>query len=155
MMEGFNFLDGISPWLWVAFGIVLGALEMATMSFFLIWPALGALVMALLLWLEPGLNTPLQLTLFAVVSVALTLVGRKLMMQYGDGGGEETLINNRAAQLVGRTGKVLEGGAAEGAVEVDGIRWRAQWDMAANLTKDAEVRVTGSQGMTLEVVPLT
>ncbi len=153
-MAMFEFLQGISPWYWLSFGIVVGVLEMATMSFFLIWPALAAMVMAVLLWIAPDLSPAIQITAFAVLSIALTLVGRKLIMQFGDGGGEETLINNRAAQLVGRTGKVIDAGALDGAVEVDGIRWRASWEKSPNLAEGALIKVDANQGMTLEVSPI-
>jgi len=153
-MAIFEFLQGISPWYWLSFGIVLGVLEMATMSFFLIWPALAALVMAGLLWLVPDLSPAIQIIAFAIVSIALTLMGRKMIQQFGDGGGSETLINNRAAQLIGRTGKVISAGAVEGAIEVDGIRWRASWDQSPNLEEGALVKVDANRGMTLEVSPI-
>ena len=153
-MPFLDFLQGISPWSWVAFGIGLGAVEMATMSFFLIWPALAALMMAVLLWISPAMSPEVQIILFAVLSVALTLIGRRVILRFGDGGGEETLINNRAAQLVGRTGVVLSGGESEGAVEVDGVRWRASWDGGPALKDGARVRVVASKGMVLEVSPL-
>lgn len=148
-----DFLNGISPWSWAAFGIVLGALEMATLSFFLIWPALAALVMAGVIWYAPELGAAPQLMLWAVLSILLTLIGRKLIMQFGDGGGEQTLINNRAAQLVGRTGKVIVTGAQEGAIEIDGVRWRAGWEATPNLSEGTSVRVTANRGMLLEVEP--
>lgn len=154
-MGGFDFLQGISPWTWAAFGIVLGALEMATMSFFLIWPALAALVMAVVIFIAPDLGTAAQIILWAVLSVLLTLVGRKVVMDFGDGGGEETLINNRAAQLVGRTGKVIVSGDIEGAIEVDGIRWRASWPDGSNLAEGSPVTVVANRGMLLEVTPVS
>lgn len=150
-----DFLVGISPWYWVAFGIVLGVLEMVTFSFFLIWPALAALILAGMLWVIPDFSGPAQITSFAVLSIALTLIGRKVLLQYGDGGGEETLINNRAAQLVGRTGTVISTGAHEGAIDVDGIRWRANWESTPNLAEGTPVRVIANRGMTLDVETLS
>jgi len=148
-----DFLQGISPWTWAAFGIVLGALEMATMSFFLIWPALAALAMAVVIYAVPDLGPAAQIISWAVLSVVLTLIGRKLVMDFGDGGGEETLINNRAAQLVGRSGKVIATGAHEGAVEIDGIRWRASWEGSPDLAEGTAITVTANRGMLLEVEP--
>lgn len=153
-MAMFEFLQGISPWYWLSFGIIVGVLEMATMSFFLIWPALAAIVMAGLLWLAPDLSPAIQITAFAALSIALTLVGRKMIMRFGDGGGEETMINNRAGQLIGRTGKVIDTGALEGAVEVDGIRWRATWEQTPNLAEGVAIKVDANRGMTLEVSPI-
>jgi len=148
-----DFLQAVSPWSWAAFGIVLGALEMATMSFFLIWPALAALAMAVVIYFVPELGPAAQIISWAVLSVLLTLIGRKLIMDYGDGGGSKTLINNRAAQLVGRSGKVIATGALEGAIEIDGVRWRASWEGSPDLAEGTVVKVTANRGMLLEVSP--
>ena len=87
----FGFLQAMSPWWWVAFAVALGALEMATMSFFLIWPALAALVLALVHWLMPGLGGEVQVVLFAALAVAMTFAGRGLLNRYGDGEAEEVV----------------------------------------------------------------
>ncbi len=71
-MNLFSFLQGISPWWWLAFGVALGAVEMATMSFFLIWPAIGAAIIAGVLLVLPDLAPNAQIALFAVLAVVLT-----------------------------------------------------------------------------------
>ena len=73
-----DFLDGISPWWWITLGVVLIGLEMTTMSFFLIWPGIAAVVIAILLWIAPGMSGEAQVALFAVLSVAFTWVGRTI-----------------------------------------------------------------------------
>ena len=72
----FAALEGLSPWWWVAFGITLGAIEMATMSFFLIWPGIAAVVMAALLWAVPAMPGEVQIAVFAALSVVLTYLFR-------------------------------------------------------------------------------
>ena len=39
----FAFLDGASPWWWVAFAAALGAVEMLTFTYFVLWLALDPL----------------------------------------------------------------------------------------------------------------
>ena len=79
-----DFLDGISPWWWITLGVVLIGLEMTTMSFFLIWPGIAAVVIAILLWIAPGMSGEAQVALFAVLSVAFTWVGRTIIVRrYG------------------------------------------------------------------------
>ncbi|MCP5072466.1 MAG: NfeD family protein [Rhodobacteraceae bacterium] len=151
-MEFLNFLEGLSPWWWVATAFVLGAIEMATGTFVLIWVALASLVMAGLTAFAPGMSGELQTTVFAVLSVALTFVGRFLLNKYGDGGGAgNSKLNTRAAHFVGRTAKVVEHANGEGAIEVEGMRWRARWAAGQSSAVGGSVRITGADGMVLEV----
>ncbi len=151
----FDFVAGISPWWWVAFALALGAIEMATMSFFLIWPALAALVMAVIVAMVPDMSGEAILALFAAVAIALTFAGRALVLRFGDGGGPETNLNNRSSALVGRRATVLEWDGGRGNVEIDGMRWAAVWDDTAPAETDGRVKVTAADGMTLHVQNVT
>jgi len=147
-------LEGISPWWWVAFGIGLGAIEMATLSFFLLWPAMAAVFMAVLLAILPGMPGEVQIAFYAALSVALTFGGRSLVRRYGDGGEPETTLNKRGDQMVGRRAKVLSFEGTEGRVEIDGVHWRAQrTDGNFALGEGQAVRVVKVDGMTLHVEP--
>lgn len=148
----FGFLQSMSPWWWIAFAVALGALEMATMSFFLIWPALAALALGLIHWLMPGLGGEVQVILFAVLAVALTFVGRGLLNRYGDGEADHNL-NARGRQLIGRHAQVEVFTGPEGTVTIDGIRWQAKWADASRSEPGGIVEVTGADGMTLIVRP--
>ena len=79
-MQILEFLNGISPWYWVAFALALGALEMATFSFFLIWPALASLIVAILLAASPELSPAVQVSVFAIGAIFLTFAGRFMVM---------------------------------------------------------------------------
>ncbi len=151
-MDLIHMLDGMSPWWWVVIGFALGSLEMATVSFFLIWPGLAALVMAGLMVLAPNMSGVMQISLFAILSIILTFAGRYLLYKYGDGGDTaDQTINNRAAQLIGQTAKVLEFTGGNGVVEIDGMRWRAQWAEKQKSTPGQSVRVTQADTMLLYV----
>ncbi|NNU79504.1 NfeD family protein [Halovulum dunhuangense] len=145
----FGWLEGLSPWWWVAFGITLGALEMATMSFFLIWPGLAAVLMAVLLAFLPGMPGTVQIAVYAALAVALTFAGRAYTRRFGDGGDTATVLNDRASQMVGRRGTLVSVEHGEAVVEIDGVRWRAI--LSGEATMGTDVRVTGAQGMTLNV----
>lgn len=150
-----DFLMDISPWWWVALALALGALEMATFSFFLIWPALAALIVAAFLAASPSLSPEFQLSAFAIASIALTFIGRQLFHHYGDGGGEEdALLNKRGARFIGRSGIVSEFSNGQGYVEIEGMRWRAIWAEDAHSKKGDEVRVTQANGLVLNVEPV-
>jgi membrane protein implicated in regulation of membrane protease activity len=150
--EFLDFLQGISPWWWVAIALAIATLEMATMSFFLIWPAMAALVTAAILAASPEMPGIIQLITFAVSSVILTFIGRSLFNKFGDGGEavDETL-NNRGNHFVGRMGKTLTYSSGEGSVEVDGMRWRARWPEGQIGEEGAMVRIVSADGMTLTV----
>ncbi len=151
-MAFLNFLEGLSPWWWVASAFALGALEMATGTFVLIWVALAALAMAGLLTLAPGMSGELQVTVFATLSVALTFAGRYVLNKFGDGGGSaNSSLNQRSSHFVGRTAKVVEFANGEGAVEVEGMRWRARWVAGQTGEVGSMVKVVNADGMVLEV----
>lgn len=153
-MAIFDFLNGMSPWYWVALAFGLGALEMATMSFFLIWPALAALTMGGLLAASPNMTAETQVISFAVLAVLLTVIGRYLFTKYGDGGEVSETLNKRSAHFIGRTGAVLEFANTEGVIELEGMRWRAKWIGDAGSAKGDKVRVTDVDGMVLHVEPI-
>jgi len=152
-MQMFAFLDGVSFWWWIAFGVALGALEMATMSFFLIWPALAAVAIGLWLTVAPGLSGEAQVAIFAVLAVVFTFAGRSLMHRFGNGDGTADGLNNRASQMIGRHGKVETFMGPEGSVTIDSIRWQAIWPAGATASPGDTVRIKGNDGMTLLVGP--
>jgi inner membrane protein len=150
-MDLFATLNDMSPWWWVALGVFLGAVEMATMSFFLIWPAMAALLCAALLWISPNMSGQLQIATFAVLSVALTFAGRALMARYGDGGEDNTALNARGNLMVGRNAEVISFSGPEGSVSIDGVHWRAVWPRGAMAEQGAKVEIERAEGMVLFV----
>lgn len=150
-MAMFDTLVGISPWWWVAFGIALGALEMATMSFFLIWPALAALAMALALLLWPGLSGEAQIAVFAVLAIGLTFLGRGLLCRFGTSEDAAGGLNDRSSQMIGRHGEVAGFSGPEGHVIIDGVRWAARWQDGETADPGDRVEVTRADGMVLIV----
>lgn len=150
-MNLFSFLQGISPWWWLAFGVALGAVEMATMSFFLIWPAIGAAIIAGVLLVLPDLAPNAQIALFAVLAVVLTFAGRALLNRFGDGGEASDDLNDRARMMIGRHAKVDDFIGPEGTVIIDGVRWHALWSGQTRAKRGDSVKITGVDGMSLLV----
>jgi membrane protein implicated in regulation of membrane protease activity len=156
-MDDFGLLDflyGISPWWWVTLGVVLIGLEMATMSFFLIWPGFAALVIGLMLAFWPDLGGEAQVALFAGLAIAFTWIGRTIIARTGQAETDRPQLNRRTGRLIGRRAKVvISFESGEGKVEIDGVRWRAR-NTGAEVEKGAEVTVTGAEGMILKVEPV-
>jgi membrane protein implicated in regulation of membrane protease activity len=127
MADFFDWVATASPWLWLALGILLVALEILAPSFVVIWPGLAALLMALLVWLVPGLSGQALIALFAALSIALLLGGRALMSR-ARADAPPTTLNARGKSLIGREARVLSINGAQGKVEIDGIQWPATFD---------------------------
>lgn len=68
----------IQWWYWAVGGVALMLLELLLVSFFVIWFGLGALAVALLLWLAPGMALGIQLLVWGFASVVLTLLWFKV-----------------------------------------------------------------------------
>lgn len=154
-MDMFGFLEGASPWWWIAFGVVLGVVEMVTLSFFLIWPGLAAVAVGLLMVIFPSMSGSAQLGLFAVLSIILTVLGRFYVGRFR-GTSEASGLNERNARMVGRQA-VADGAfsSGEGTITVNDVRWVARLAPGhADIADGTAVRVTDIDGMTLVVVPL-
>jgi hypothetical protein len=152
---GLAMLQGISPWWWVALAVLLAAGEMLTVSTVLLWSALAAMIVAVLLWLVPELSGALQITVFSVLSILLTFGGRAVFTRFGRGIEERNQLNQRSQQLVGREAKVIRFDFHEGMVEVDGVPWPARLDGPRRKIAAGEVvQVTAADGVVLWVRPL-
>ncbi|MEM8699465.1 MAG: NfeD family protein [Pseudomonadota bacterium] len=147
----FGFLNGASPWWWVALAFALGAFELMTFSYFLLWLALGALATGGALWIMPEMSGMMQVALFAFVSMALTGLGYVFVKKRAPEE-VETGLNNRAASLIGRKAVVAAAFEADaGPVDVDGIRWRGRIAGGEQPKRGEVLEITGTQGMVLEL----
>lgn len=144
----FTWLESISPLWWVALGFGLAAAEMLVFSFYLMWPALAALVMALILWIAPGMSGALQVTIFAVLSIVLVFVGRRMFQPNAL---PETTLNQRSQQIIGNHAKVMSFDLGEGRVEIAGLTWPATWPEGASAEVGQMVTITAADGMSVKV----
>lgn len=152
-MDVLAWLDGASPWWWVALALALGATELLTFTYFLLWLAFAALAVGLALFLF-DLSGVWQLALFAIVGIAFTLGGYVVFPRMR-GEGEAAGLNERSSRLIGRQA-VVRGAftAGIGLVEIDGVRWRARIAGGAETpVEGAIVSVNGAEGMMLIVAP--
>lgn len=113
-------------WTWLAVGAAFLALETATGSGYLLWPAVAAGVVALLTFLV-HLGLPIETVVFAGLTIALTVLARlywppKPKLAH-------PTLNDRGAGLIGRFGETVGAFAAgQGRVFVDGAEWTAELD---------------------------
>ncbi len=154
----FAFLDGASPWWWIALALGLGAIEIVTFTYFMLWLGLAAFTVGIGLAIFPAIPGTSQLLTFALLSILYTVIGWVYVMRRQP---KDALpgLNRRAAAVVGRQAVVTQAfSAGVGWVEVDGVRWRARLAEPAGGGAEppeagATMSITDADGMTLVVAP--
>jgi len=138
--------------LWIVLGVVLIIAEIFTFGFVLFWFGIGALAAALAGWL--GFGFGIQFLIFAVVSVALTVMSRTIFANYYSHTDENALKMGMDA-LPGQIGTVTQaskGALQEGAVKVYGSTWTAfPIDSSTPLIEGEKVEVVRVQGSSIYV----
>ncbi|MEH6789473.1 NfeD family protein [Parasphingorhabdus sp.] len=112
-------------YVWLGLAALLALAELFVPGVFLIWVAAAAAVTGILsLFID--LTVAGQLTLFGLATILAVLGGRRWYLTHNVES-ENPLLNNRSAQLVGRTVTVVEAvSATSGRVKVGDGEWPAQ-----------------------------
>lgn len=139
------------PWVvyfWAAAALVLVAAETLAPGAFLMWLGFAAGSMFLLVLAFPGMALLLQAVLFTVLSFAFVFIYRR-WFRGRDRVTDQPALNRRTAALVGRV-VALERGIERGRGRVQIAD--AYWDVTGpDLPAGSDVRITGADGMTLQV----
>lgn len=144
------FLD-VTHWHWFALAVALAGFEMLSMSFFLIFPALSAVLVGLIVYVEPSLDWRVQVLIFAVLSIVTTMIGRAWIRRLRAADGPAT-VNVRGQTYLGRrvrTTDALENG--RGRLRMDDTWWTARSIDGATIAADILVEVADVDGATLLV----
>lgn len=131
---------------WSALGILLILLELFAPGVYLIWFGFAGLVMAGLTFFNTELTLTVQLLSFSLISVVMVCIGFYVYALYlkKDGQTNHPFLNDRSAQLVGKTVKVtadVQNGQTK--VAVGDTVWLAQTD--ENFKAGDEALVIGVQ----------
>ena len=141
----------VTHWHWLALAVALAGLEMLSMSFFLIFPALSAALVALVVYVEPNLDWRVQVLIFAALSVVTTMLGRASLRKFRGTDGPP-LVNIRGQTYLGRrvrTTDALENG--RGRVRMDDTWWTAHSMDGAPIPAEVLVEIADVDGATLKV----
>jgi membrane protein implicated in regulation of membrane protease activity len=114
-------------YIWLILGAIFIVAEIFTPGFVLLWFGIGAVVAALLS-LTGLVGLPLQVIVFLVVSIALTIASRTIFDRVFMRGSPGRDLKSGVDSLPGRVAVVVsasEGVMREGAVRVFGSTWRA------------------------------
>ncbi len=135
-------------WNWVMLGVLLLTAEVFLSGFFLIWPGIAALVVAVITLMHPTLGVEAQLLTFAglsILSVAAWLAYRKRHPEPTS----ESGLNKRGSEHIGRIVTLDEGlQGGRGKVTLDGIPWLIS---GPDYPAGTQVRIAGLEGTRLLV----
>lgn len=139
--------------LWTILGVVLIVAEIFTLGFVLLWFGIAALAAALVGKLGLGFGS--QFLVFALVSVALTVMSRTIFGQLFERRGDENALKMGMERLPGQIGTVTSasrGALQEGAVKVFGSTWTAfPVDEKNPLIEGEKVQVVEIKGSSIYV----
>lgn len=137
-------------WLWLIVAAVILAVEVATGSGWLLWPAGAAAVVGFSTLALP-LSLPLELLVFAMLTIMTTLLARRYLPRSLANDGSPD-INDNVARLIGHRGRVAEAfTGGHGRVDIDGKEWAAELDAGGDLASGAAVEVVGVAGARITV----
>lgn len=140
--------DQIHAWHWFVLAVILIVLEVTTTTGFLLGIAFAALALAGVLYALPELSWDWQFLSFGVLSVVLTL-GYRAYFRSVNNATDNPLLNDRAAQMMGKTFLLSVELDRSGADMIGDTRWTLR--SAGRINKGARVRVVGVEGMVLIV----
>jgi membrane protein implicated in regulation of membrane protease activity len=134
-----------NAWHWALLGLVLLILEVLAPGVSFLWIGGGALLLALLVWLLPGLALWAQFLLFGVLTAAAVALTQKLRKAPAAPSG----LNQRGRSYIGRS-FTLDAAIVNGigSVRVDDGQWRIA---GPDLPAASRVRVVAVDGATLQV----
>lgn len=93
----------IEWWHWEIAGLALVLLELAVPAFFVIWFGFGAMLVGLALLVAPGLALSVQLGLWVLASVAMTVLWFRVFKRSQ----HKTLIGTAAGEVIGEVGLLV------------------------------------------------
>lgn len=140
----------LGPWSWWILGLIFLGLEILIPGVFLLWIGLAAIVVGALsipLWGAEFWGWQLQLLVFAVLAVALAILGRRLSGSNAES--DQPMLNRRVEGLVGRTATLEEAiSDGQGRIRLDDTTWIVQ---GPDLPAGTKVRITTAQAGSLNV----
>ena len=149
-MEALTDLHAAQPfWIWLALGVLLLAVEAAFSTEWLLWPAVSAGVVAVVTALNVQLGFAGEVALFAALTLAATLLSRRLIPQVNPSDAPD--INARDTRLIGQRAQVVQAFVdGRGRVFVSGAEWVAEIEGATPAEGDSVI-VEGMDGPKLKV----
>lgn len=139
-------------WVWGILGLILLAVEMATGTFYILWFGIAALCIGAGLWIMPSLPVPVQLFLFA----ALSLGSLAIWKMYYKKTDPDSRIGQSQSDEIGRVGTIIEPVSPKqnGRIKFpQGVMGSREWAAISGeeLELGAEAIITAIEGNALRV----
>jgi inner membrane protein len=143
-----EFFANLGYWHWLAFGVLLGVIEMLAPGAALLWVGTAALVTGGIVWLLPGLDWQWQVFIFGLLAMLAVIFSRRYL-KIRRGKSADPLLNNRYERLVGQVltleSPIING---HGRVRVDDGSFLVS---GPNLPLGHQVRIIAVDGAVLRV----
>jgi membrane protein implicated in regulation of membrane protease activity len=142
-------LTTITPFHWLALGLILLTAEVLGTAGFLIGAGVAALGMGVVVWLFPGLAPGWQIVVYAISAVGATIFYFQVFHDSLEAQGRP-LLNKRAKRLIGHQFELADDiELGEGKVQIGDTFWKVTTDKP--LTKGTVVEVTDANRMSLVI----
>jgi inner membrane protein len=139
------------PLIWAIVGVVLIITEILSTTFVLVFFGIGALLVALLLFVGIVIGIKFQLVVFATSSLCLLAVMRKFLKKRF--AGSHDMVPDYINKIVPVSKDILPG--EEGNITYRGSEWIAFSDHSEIIKIGEKVRVIGIDGIRLKVERVT
>lgn len=149
-MEHLQIFIHSMQWFWLGLAALLAILDVALgTSFFFLWLGLVALIVGIFVWILPSFALTYQFLIFAIGSIASTILWRRYIKTHPTHTDRPTL-NRRSEQYIGRTftlSEAIENG--RGKIRVDDSTWQVE---GPDLPLGTKVKVITANGVILKVI---
>lgn len=147
-----RFITELGPWVWMLLGFVLLTLEIFAPGVFLLWIGIAALLvgaLSLQLWDWASWTWHAQVLTFVVLSLASAYLGKRITNNSSESS-DQPLLNQRGAQMIGRTATLTEAiREGRGRIKLGDTTWRVS---GPDLPVGTQVRVVAAGDTDLELV---
>ncbi len=147
-----NIMTYFDPWTWFIISGVLLFLELLASGIFFMFLGIAAAAVGIINLVVP-MSWQMDLTVFSILSVALIIVARPIVVKRLKKETDQPNLNKRNVQFVGKTYYLEEPiKSGKGSLNINDTRWRVR---GTDAPKGTQVRVTDVDGLELIVVPVT
>ncbi len=148
-------LSTLTPYHWIALGLILLCAEMLGAAGFLIGAAVAAIAMGVLTALVGDLSATVQFSLYAAAAITATLLYFKLFREASlayHSNGAPPKLNKASHRLIGHTFELDHDiGPGNNKVQIGDTMWRVRADEP--LSKGVIVEVIDASEMSLVIAP--
>lgn len=147
LLELLESMNGVR---WIVIGVLLLIAEVLTGTMYILWPAIAALLVGVVVFILPMFGWEMQFLMFFLLATALLIVGHTHFRPKMKGG-EPSDLNDRARSMVGHRVRALaDFDRGEGRVQHGDTQWRARISNGDPKAGD-ELRIVSVDGTTLTV----